>query len=85
MTNSYCYLLLIFKDFDYSDNIFEEYNGRLNFINNLNIPEINKKIFHLILLYILMKIILENNSEYFNKGKPNKKFFTQNKDNLIHI
>ena len=83
MANSYCYLLLIFEDFDYSDNIFEEYHDKLNLMNNLNLPEINKKIFHLILLNIFNEIILENNSEYFNNGKPNQNFFTQNKDKFI--
>ena len=80
LKNSYQYLLLIFEDFDYSDNIFEGYNDILNLMNNLNLPEINKKIFHLILLNIFNDIILENNSKYFNNGKPNNNFFTENKN-----
>ena len=77
LKNSYHYLFLIFENFDYSGEFLKNDNA-LNLMNNLNMPEINKKIFHLILLNIFNEIILENNSEYFNNGKPNKNFFIEN-------
>ena len=74
LINSYHYLLLIFENYDYSGGIFEDNDNALTLMIDLNMPEINKKVFHLILLNIFNEIIFEKNTEYFNNGKPNKEF-----------
>ena len=71
-------MLLIFENYDYSGGIFEDNDNALTLMIDLNMPEINKKVFHLILLNIFNEIIFEKNTEYFNNGKPNKEFFINN-------
>ena len=74
LKNSYQFLLLIFENFELSDDVFERNGSNDNsdaftLMTNLHMPEINKKVFHLILLNIFNEIILEKNSEHFNNGK----------------
>ena len=78
LKNSFDFFFSIFDNFDYSEEILENYSEKLEKISNLELPQINKKVLDIILLNIFTEIIMKNNSEYFENGFPNNEFFTKN-------
>ena len=52
LKNSFDFFFSIFDNFDYSEEILENYSEKLEKISNLELPQINKKVLDIILLNI---------------------------------